>query len=130
MEMVLIPEVTLPLFQIYLCFQTAAQLSLASQDRFYLVFSGSPKECLLKMFISIPNKVFQHKKVNMSTHMSELCYLQYSCSNSEFFYITVVFFPNFLQLFQILLLKNSRVEYLCNKPKIGRLNAFIYVHIR
>jgi len=44
--------------------------------------------------------------------MFELCYLDYSCSKSEFFYIVVVFFTNFLQLFQVLLLKNSKVEYM------------------
>lgn len=57
MEMVLIPEVILLLFQIHLFFQTGAQPFLASQDRFYLVFSGSPKECFFKMLISTPNKV-------------------------------------------------------------------------
>lgn len=49
----------------------------------------------------------------MTVCMFELCYLEYSCSKSECFHIAVVFFPNFLQLFQVLLLKNSKVEYIC-----------------
>lgn len=49
----------------------------------------------------------------MTLCMFELCYLEYSCSTSELFYITVVFFPNFLQLFQVFLSKNSKVEYIC-----------------
>lgn len=44
--------------------------------------------------------------------MFQVCYLEYSCSKSQFFYITVVFFSNFLQLFQVLLLKHSKVEYI------------------
>lgn len=48
-----IPQVILLLFQPYPCFQTGSQLSLASPDRFYLVFFDCPREQVYKIFISI-----------------------------------------------------------------------------